>query len=289
MGYLWNSFLYLGKEAIMSNEEQEYVKKLGKSDAVVPKLMADLYGKGYHLYVDNWCTSEKLFRHLEENGTAVCGTAMGHRLTVPKSMKEESLSKGEYTYRRDDNMLMIRLRDKKEIYFLSTIHNTAVSNTNKKNKDGEIVRKLKLVQDYNKNMGGVDRNDALISNYTSVRKSLKWTTKAAFHFIEGDLLNAFILFNKANPGKIRFMHFKFNIIKSIISRSQPSAPSYNLPHVGRHLLQLIPPTAAKSNPQKKCRMCCRKGVRKETRYQCRIFFDHPGLCPAPCFEEYHRE
>ena len=43
-----------------------------------------------------------------------------------------------------------------------------MSNTNKKNKDGEIVSKLKLVQDYNKNMGGVDRNDALISNYTSV-------------------------------------------------------------------------------------------------------------------------
>ena len=114
-GYLWNSFVYLGKEAIMSNEEQEYIKKLGKSGAVVPKLMADLYGKGYHLYIDNWYTSEKLFHHLEENGTVACGTAMGHRLKVPKSMKEESLSKGEYTYRRDDNMLMIRLRDKIEI------------------------------------------------------------------------------------------------------------------------------------------------------------------------------
>ena len=79
---------------------------------------------------------------------------MGHRLTVPKSMKEESLSKGECTYRRDDNMLMIRLRDKIEIQFLSTIHNT-VSNTNKKNKDGKVFSKLKLVQDYNKNMGGV--------------------------------------------------------------------------------------------------------------------------------------
>ena len=79
---------------------------------------------------------------------------MGHRLTVPKSMKEESLSKGEYTYRRDDNMLMIRLRDKIEIQFLSTIHN-AVSNSNKKNKDGKVVSKLKLVQYYNKNIGGV--------------------------------------------------------------------------------------------------------------------------------------
>ena len=75
-GYLWNFFVYLGKEAIMSNEEQEYIKKLGKCGGVVPKLMADLYEKGLHLYVDNWCTSEKLFRHLEENGTAACGTAM---------------------------------------------------------------------------------------------------------------------------------------------------------------------------------------------------------------------
>ena len=71
-----------------------------------------------------------------------------------------------------------------------------------------LLSKLKLVQDYNKNIGGVDRNDSLISNYTSVRKSLKWTTKVAFHFIEEAILNVFILFNKANPGKIRFMHFK---------------------------------------------------------------------------------
>ena len=35
--------MYLGKEAII---EQEYIKKLGKSGAVVPKMMADLYGKG---------------------------------------------------------------------------------------------------------------------------------------------------------------------------------------------------------------------------------------------------
>ena len=133
--------MYLGKEAIMSNEEKEYIKELGKSGEVVPKLMADLYGKGYHLYVDNWYTSEKLFRHLEENGTAACGTAMGHKLTVPQSIKEEFLSKGEYTYCRDNNMLMIQLRDKKESYFLFTIHNTAVSNTNQKN--CEIVSKLK--------------------------------------------------------------------------------------------------------------------------------------------------
>ena len=149
---------------------------------------------------------------------------MGHRLTVPKSVKEESFSKGKY--------------------------------------------------------------DALIGNYTSVSKSLKWTAKVTIHFIEEAISNAFILFNKANTDKIRFMHFKLNIIKSIITRHshQDHHIIYHL-LAGRHFLQLIPPTPVKSNPKKKCRMCCRKRVRKEIRYQCRNCFHHPGLFPEPCFEE----
>ena len=149
---------------------------------------------------------------------------MGHRLTVPRSTKEESLSKGEYTCRCDDNMLMIRLRHKKEIYFLSTIHNTASSNNKKNNKDGRIVSELKLFQNSNKNIGEVDQNNALIGNYASICKSLKWATKVAFHIIEEAISNVFISFNKANPGKFQFVHFKLNRIKSIISRSQPPAP-----------------------------------------------------------------
>ena len=128
-------------------------------------------------------------------------------------------------------------------------------------------------------MGGVNRNNVLVGNYTTVHKSLELTTKVTFHFIEEAILNAFILFNKANPGQIRFIHFKLNIIKGMISWSQPSAPSYDLTLVGHHFLQLIPPTVAKSNPQKKCRMCCWKGVQKEICYQCRNCFNHPGLCP----------
>ena len=83
---------------------------------------------------------------------------------------------------------------------------------------------MKLFQNPNKNAEEVDQNDPLIGNYSSVRKSSKWATKVAFHFIEEAILNVFISLNKANPGKFQFMHFKLNIIKSIISRSQPPAP-----------------------------------------------------------------
>ena len=58
-GYLWNSFVYLGKEisypkkANISQEEQAIVKEFGKSGVVVPKLMSELYGDENHLYFDN--------------------------------------------------------------------------------------------------------------------------------------------------------------------------------------------------------------------------------------------
>ena len=106
-GYLWNSFVYVGKNANETLEEQALVKELRKSSAVVPKLMSDLYGNGYHLQVDNWYISKRLFKHLSENGTVTCGTAVGNRLMVPQSLKEEPLEKGDYAFRRNGNMLMV--------------------------------------------------------------------------------------------------------------------------------------------------------------------------------------
>ena len=56
--------------------------------------------------------------------------------------------------------------------------------------------KLSLVNDYKKYIGGVDCNDALIGNYTSVRKTYKWTIKVVIHLLKKAVLNAFILYNK---------------------------------------------------------------------------------------------
>ena len=53
--------MYLGNEAIMSNKEQEYIKKLGKSGAVVPKMMAELYGKGITFMLTTGTPVENFF------------------------------------------------------------------------------------------------------------------------------------------------------------------------------------------------------------------------------------
>ena len=80
------------------------------------------------------------------------------------------------------NVMMLRYRDKKEVYFLSTIHQMESAWTGKENKQGEDIIKPVLVNHYNRFIGGIDRNHAMIGNYSSVRKSMKWTTKGGFPF-----------------------------------------------------------------------------------------------------------
>ena len=85
-------------------------------------LAKDLFGLGDKLYIDNWYTSEALFNYLYENQTYATGTARKNRMQLPKSFMNEKLKKGEFSFRRNENMLSLCYQDKKEIYMVSTMH-----------------------------------------------------------------------------------------------------------------------------------------------------------------------
>ena len=114
-------------------------------------------------------------------------------------------------------MLMVRYKNKKEIYFLLTIHEKKMEKLPKRGRDELSLSKLSLVNDYKKYRGGVNRNDALIGNYTCIRKTFKWTVKVVMYFIEEAVLNVFILFDKTKQGKARFMNFKMELIETTIT------------------------------------------------------------------------
>ena len=121
---------------------------------------------------------------------------------------------GDFRFRRDGNLLLVRYKDKKEIYFLSLIHGIKIERVPKRGREETAASKLSLVNDYNKFMGGVDRNDALIGNYSSVWKALKWTVKVV------PFLNAYILNERFGVKKMRFLAFKLEIIERIITKNQ---------------------------------------------------------------------
>ena len=127
----------------------------------------DLFFQGY-----NWYSSIPLFPYLTSKGTVATGTAKVCRIKsrLPESFTKAKLKKGDYLYRRDENLLAVRYHDKKGIYLLSTQHDMSVVSVPKKYGEGDVER-LRVVNDYNKNMGGVDKNDMMINNYSCVRKT----------------------------------------------------------------------------------------------------------------------
>ena len=136
-------------------------------------------------------------------------------------------------------------------------------------------------------MGGVDRNDAIVGNYSSVRKTLKWTASCV-PFYRGSVFKCSHIKWKVWCKKMRFLAFKLEIIESIITKNQlPELQIYEHPKLGRHYLELIPPMEKKSTPQKRCAICSKSNKRKESRCQCKNCSSHPGLSRAPCFEKFH--
>ena len=87
------------------------------------------------------------------------------------------------------------------------------------------MRKLQLVHDYNKCIGGVYRNDELLDSYCCVTESTKRTKKVASHFTEEGLLNARILYKKSG-GQEPLLKFKLECISDLLAASStvPIAP-----------------------------------------------------------------
>ena len=74
---------------------------------------------------------------------------------------------------------------KKEIYFLSTIHSMEEVASGISGEGGRSVKTLRVISDKNYMliiMIDVDKNDAMVGNYSCVRKSYRWTTKSVFAF-----------------------------------------------------------------------------------------------------------
>ena len=133
-------------------------------------------------------------------------------MKFPKSLTTEKLQDGEITFRKNGNLHASGLLGKKDVSFLSTMHKSQLTQTKKKDREGNPIQKQKLVVGYSLHMGGVDGNDAITGNCSSVRKSHELKTKVAFHFLQEAIFNAFVLCRKCGSG-VHFCDFKLSAIE----------------------------------------------------------------------------
>ena len=119
---VWKWKLYTGKEENIPTSD------LGLAHRVVLDLLDDarLKNKGYRVFVDNFYSSPALFQDLLEEGFEACGTLRSNRKGIPEDVKTAKLRKGESHFSKDDSLLFMKWKDKRDVLMLSTFHDTFI-------------------------------------------------------------------------------------------------------------------------------------------------------------------
>ena len=209
-GYVWNFTVYTGEDTIYG---QRYPGEQTTS-RIVLELADKLLDKGYCLYLDNWYTSPKLVDTLCTRKTDVVGTMRTNRKELPDFVKKAKLEKGKTVTAFREKQMIMKWKDKRDVVLVSTFHDGTMEPV--KTRKG-VIQKPSVVLDYNKNMGGVDMNDAQLQSYKLARERLKrWYQKMFRYLLDMVCLNAFIIYKKKG-GRISRLNFQLTLAESLTS------------------------------------------------------------------------
>ncbi|XP_014472553.1 PREDICTED: piggyBac transposable element-derived protein 4-like [Dinoponera quadriceps] len=264
----------------------------------------------HQIYQDNYYNSVNMAKILMKNKVRVCGTIRKNR-GLPRSLQIIQLSKGQYEFRRNHQILLeVWNNGKRNVNMISTIHSAQLTESRNRSKksNGPIQKPRQMpnsIVNYNKYMKGVDRADQYLSYYSIFRKTKKWTKRVVMFFINCALFNSFKAYTVLNGKNITYNNFLHKVAVSWIEdcetncteqdddlpNSEPTRRTPRLDHPGRlsnfgkHKLINIVTSGRSVKPQRQCRVCTIKKKRSRTCFVCK--FCNVPLHKGDCFERYH--
>uniref|UniRef100_A0A8C6WQU9 PiggyBac transposable element-derived protein domain-containing protein n=1 Tax=Neogobius melanostomus TaxID=47308 RepID=A0A8C6WQU9_9GOBI len=201
-GYAWNFFISDGSRTTLQNGSG---KSLGY-DTVMSLVDLERLGSGYHLYVNHFYTSPRLFRDLLAQNIGACGPFPHNKMDFLNDFTPSS-PRGSIRWIRDDELLFVKWQEPREVALCSTIH---------KAYEGEMIqRRMKrghtfvnvylpippALMAYNQHMGVDNTSDGLNCYYNVLLKTKKWYRTFFYHFVDVAVVNAHILYNHSHKDK----------------------------------------------------------------------------------------
>jgi hypothetical protein len=234
-------------------------------------------------------------RLLYKCSTGTCGTVKQNRSGFPKF--QGTLQRGEQSVQHNANMVAIKWHDKRDVYVLSTVHDSSLIAVEKRksNSSKEILIPL-CIKEYNENRGIINKTAINMKFSESIRKTRKWYKELFSHIMDLSVLNSHILFKNMKHQNFQLSKFKLEIIRNLISKYGSKRSHigrllsvYPLRLTARHFPSLIPPNESNQSPRRRYYVCSnterRAKERSDTRYQCTEC--DVGLCITDCFKDFH--
>lgn len=298
-GFIIGFIVYTGKEEAIRNSPLGERVVLSFADKIRP---------GSVLVLDNFFTSVSATSKLLEKKIYSCGTVRSNSKNLPAFMKkskemkkiEKTMKRGEFQFAMKKRIAAVKWMDRKGVNFLSSIHSPRQTTTVRRrlrNGSQVNVHCPKVVETYNKFMGGVDRFDQLQERYRIGRRSIKWWHRIFYYLLDLAIVNSFVLWKLQQPNKKKCNQLTFRmklarqLINGFSSRKTLGRPTnfvqsavpneVRLANVGCHF--------PRNNPnRRRCKFCSGKN-RKEQRTYFTCSFCQVPLCVTNCFEKFHQK
>jgi len=199
-------------------------------------------------------------------------------------VRNANVQKGESVGFRQDEVMIVKYADKKDVYVISTVHYNSTTHNDSRGPCRPQADQPNAATDDNKNTDGVDKMNQVLQLYDPCHKTVKWYRKLIVHLLHVCMLNAWVLYNKSG-GKKKFPKFQQLVIAQMLFTDDGDSTD-DVPVVEslarltqKHFLDTIPATEKKSKAQKRWRVCwSRERVRRDVRYHCPDCPSKPGLC-----------
>ena len=257
------------------------VLKDGLGYRVVMDLIEQYQHKAHCLFVDNFYSSPKLFIDLLEKEVYCTGTIRTNRKMFPKELIPNTKMKpGSFRFasaEKPRELLAVYWRDRRDVYVMSTMHNTSASSVLKRSKGSKEKQPIPcptMIIDYNNYMGGVDLTDQYLSYYSmTTRRTLKWWKKVFWRLLDITIVNSWIIFRTNYPDSPINSHkcFRLQLVEELVQPlldliASPNCPPHLHSGKGRKVVSAAKRLvgkhfAYKSTSRGRCAVCGhKKGV-----------------------------
>ena len=228
---------------------------LGHAGTVVSNLMENYLDKGYVLYTDNFYNSVSLAELMTQRSTHLCGTLRFDRKENPKVLTGTKLKKGEMVWRRSDEVVVCKGKDKRDVLTITNMHQPGIVDVTSKN--GKVAKKPNIIRAYNNGMSGVDRSDQMLAYYSYSKKTLRWYKKIGSHIFEIMIHNGhkmFCMLKNDGDRKMALLQFRIAAVHHLLGENFPreSTTVQLQPDEVFHYLAPKTATGTKSKPTRKC-------------------------------------
>ena len=279
-GYPYKFDMYCGKS------DSEDKRPLGTK--VVEDMLCCVPNSAQHcVFFDNFFTSYELMVKLQGRSFRATGTARENRLkkcplTDSKVMKKKE--RGEYEFYSDGTVLAVKWNDNRPVTVVTNYDSVEplahAERWKKADKKKGLVKQPKLIQNYNKHMGGVDLMDRFVAQYRPVIRSKKWYFPVFFQIINMLRVAAWLIYREVSEEKVDQLDFTRSVVRYLFSTSPAYRRSLSGPSGSRfHVKLQLEHASVASEKQGRCRYC-----KKNARMMCS---GCQVIVHIHCMKKYH--